>query len=417
MIVGNGGRENAVAWKLAQSQHVSELFVAPGNPGTAKFGQNLPVKPTDIDGLVRAAREHRVDFYMATMDDPQPLGLVDRLQAEGILCYGPSAAAARIEGSKAWAKEFMARNGIPTAASRTFTELATARRYVESMPEQRLWVKASGLAAGKGAVGCDGHAEAIAALRSMLKEKAFGASGETVVVEQDMAGWETSAHAFCDGKLAVMWPFSTDYKRALDGGEGLNTGGMGAYSPSKDVDDALARTIQRTVIDPLMAGMAAEGHPYNGTLYPGIMVTPQGPKIVEYNARSGDPETQVYMLRLESDLFEVVDAAARGTLGEVDVRWSPDPAVCVLLTPGGYPGAYETGHAISGLDAVDPDVFVFHAGTRTDDGKIVTSGGRTLSVCTRGKTIAEARAKVYENIQRIHFKDAHFRTDIALEAI
>jgi phosphoribosylamine--glycine ligase len=417
LLVGNGGRENAVAWKLAQSPHVAELFIAPGNAGTEAFGANLDVKPTDIDGIVRAAKEHRMDFYMATMDDPQPLGLVDRLQAEGILCYGPIAAAARIEGSKAWAKDFMSRHDIPTAASRTFTELAKAESYVESMPEQLLWIKASGLAAGKGAVGCQGHAEAIATLRSMLVDHAFGASGDTVVIEENMSGWETSAHAFCDGKIAVLWPFSTDYKRALDGGEGLNTGGMGAYSPAVGIDGGLERTIQSKVVDPVMRGMADEGHPYNGTLYPGIMITAEGPKIVEYNARQGDPETQVYMPRLESDLFEVVDAAARGNLASIAIRWSSQAAVGVVLTPGGYPGSYETGHRISGLDALDPDVFAFHAGTRHDGGDIVTSGGRTMTITALGATIAEAREKAYDNVRRINFKDMHYRTDIALEAI
>jgi phosphoribosylamine--glycine ligase len=417
LLVGNGGRENAVAWKLAQSPHVGELFIAPGNAGTEAFGAKLDVKPTDIDGIVRAAKEHRIDFYMATMDDPQPLGLVDRLQAEGILCYGPTAAAARIEGSKAWAKEFMARHNIPTSESQTFTDLAKAESYVESMPEQILWIKASGLAAGKGAVGCHGHAEAIATLRSMLQDHAFGASGDTVVIEENMSGWETSAHAFCDGKIAVLWPFSTDYKRALDGGEGLNTGGMGAYSPARGIDGALEHTIQSKVVDPVMRGMAAEGHPYNGTLYPGIMITAEGPKIVEYNARQGDPESQVYMPRLESDLFEVVDAAARGNLASIDIRWSSQAAVGVVMTPGGYPGPYETGHCISGLDALDADVFAFHAGTRRDGGDIVTSGGRTLTITALGATIAEAREKAYDNVRRIKFKDMHYRTDIALEAI
>lgn len=416
LLVGSGGREHAVAWKLAQSPRVSDLFIAPGNPGTADIAANLPVKPTDIDGIVAAAKANRIDFYMATMDDPQPLGLVDRLQAEGLLCYGPSAAAARIEASKAWAKEFMGRHGIPTAVSRSFTDLDQAIRYVESRPEQRLWVKASGLAAGKGAVGCHGHAQAINALKSMLGDHQFGASGDTVVIEQDMQGWETSAHAFCDGKRAILWPFSTDYKRALDGGEGPNTGGMGAYSPTKGIDDEFAGSVKSTLVDPVLSGMAAEGHPYNGTLYPGIMVTSEGPKIVEYNARSGDPETQVYMLRLESDLFEVVEAAAEGRLATVDIRWSPEPAVCVVLTPGGYPGAYETGLSITGLDAVDKDVMVFHAGTRSEDGTIVTSGGRALTVAASAPTIAEARARVYDNIRRITFKDAHYRTDIALEA-
>ena len=417
LLVGNGGREHAIAWKLAQSPRVGEVFIAPGNAGTALVGTNVPVQPKDIDGIVRAARDLRIDFYLASMDDPQPLGLVDRLQGAGVLCYGPTAAAARIEASKAWAKDFMARHGIPTAVSRTFSDHAEAVAWVESLPDQRLWVKASGLAAGKGAVGCETRAIALKALRSMMVEGEFGDSGKTVVIEQDMQGWETSAHAFCDGQVAVLWPFATDYKRALDGGEGMNTGGMGAYAPSRGVEGSLVREIQRLVVDPVMRGMAEEGHPYNGTLYPGIMVTREGPKIVEYNARSGDPETQVHMPRLESDLYDVASAAARGELGSTDVRWSADAAVGVGMAPGGYPGKYESGHPISGLESIDPDVRVFHAGTRSEGGQVVTSGGRTLTVVARGKTIREARERAYDNVRRIHFKDAHYRTDIALEAV
>lgn len=417
LLVGNGGREHAIAWKLVQSAAVGEVFIAPGNAGTATVGTNVPVQPKDIDGIVKAAVDLRIDFYLASMDDPQPLGLVDRLQAEGVLCYGPTAAAARIEANKAWAKSFMARHGIPTAVARAFSDHSEAVAYVTSLPEQRLWVKASGLAAGKGAVGCETQDIALRALRSMMVDGEFGDSGKTVVIEQDMQGWETSAHAFCDGKIAVLWPFATDYKRALDGGEGLNTGGMGAYAPSKGVEGELIQQIQHRVVDPVMRGMAAEGHPYNGTLYPGIMVTGDGPKIVEYNARSGDPETQVHMPRLESDLYEVATAAARGELANIDARWSPKAAVGVVMAPGGYPGKYETGHPISGLETIDPGVMVFHAGTRTEGGKVVTSGGRTLTVVALGDTIREARERAYDNVRRIHFKDAHYRADIALEAV
>ncbi len=417
MIVGNGGREHAVAWKLSQSPHVGEIFVAPGNPGTGSIGVNVPVKPTDIEGLVAAAKEHRIDFYLATMDDPQPLGLVDRLQAEGILCYGPTADAARIEASKAWAKEFMSRHGIPTAKARAFTDYASAAAYVESIPEQRLWIKASGLAAGKGAVGTENRNLALATLRSMLVDHEFGESGNTVVVEHDMKGFETSAHAFCDGKIAVLWPFSTDYKRAFDGGMGMNTGGMGAYTPSVGISGQLALSIQQRTVDPVIRGMAEEGHPYGGTLYPGLMVDGDNVRIVEYNARSGDPETQVYMLTLESDLYEIARAAALGELASVDIRWSARPAVGVVMAPGGYPGKYETGDEITGVDSVDSDVQVFQAGTREEGGRLYTSGGRTLTVTAQGETIAEARERAYENVRRIQFKGAHYRTDIALEAV
>lgn len=417
LLVGSGGREHAVAWKLSQSPHVGEILVAPGNAGTAQVARNLDIRPTDIDGLVRAAKEHRVDFYLATMDDPQPLGLVDRLSAEGVLCYGPVAAAARIEASKAWAKAFMERHGIPTAQGRSFNSYEEAAAWVESLPEQRLWVKASGLAAGKGAVGAATRAEALAILRSMLIERAFGDAGSTVVVEEELTGFETSAHAFCDGRTAVLWPFATDYKRALDGAQGPNTGGMGAYAPTRGMDERLAHVVERRVIAPVLRGMAAEGHPFVGTLFPGLMVRDGEVKVIEYNARSGDPETQVHMLRLESDLYEVTRAAAEGRLDEVEVRWASEPAVCVVLVPGGYPGKYEIGQAIEGLERIDPKVLVFHGGTKLVDGKVVTAGGRALTVAARGATIREARERVYDNVRRIRFEHMHYRTDIALEAV
>jgi phosphoribosylamine--glycine ligase len=251
----------------------------------------------------------------------------------------------------------------------------------------------------------------------MLIDRQFGASSDTVVIERDMQGWETSAHAFCDGKTAVLWPFATDYKRALTGGEGLNTGGMGSYSPSAGVSAALSEEVKRIVVDPVIAGMAAEGHPYNGTLFPGIMVTAEGPKIVEYNARSGDPETQVLLPRLESDLYEVARAAALGDLGSVDIRWSARPAVGVVVASRGYPESFETGFPITGLDAVDSGVFVFHAGTKAVEDGFVTSGGRVCTVVAMGETMAEARARAYDNARRITFANAYYRTDIALEAV
>ncbi len=417
LLAGSGGREHATAWKLLQSPHVEHVFVAPGNGGTGLIATNLPRKATDIDGIVAAAVANRIDFYLASSDDPQPLGLVDRLQAEGILCYGPSAAAARIEGSKAWAKGFMARHHIPTATGEPFSSLSAAQAYIEALPEGKLWVKASGLAAGKGAVGCDTREIALEAAREMLIDHQFGTSSETIVIERDMEGWETSAHAFCDGKTAVLWPFSTDYKRALDGGQGLNTGGMGAYSPSAGVSAQLAADIKRIVVDPVLRGMTAENQPYNGTLYPGIMVTGEGPKIVEYNARSGDPETQVLLPRLESDLFEVTRAAARGELHTVNVQWSARPAVGVVIASRGYPETFETGFAIKGLDAVDDRVLVFHMGTRAVDGGFVTSGGRVCTVVATGETIREARELAYDNARRITFDNAYYRSDIALEAV
>ncbi len=417
LLVGSGAREHAVAWKVRQSSRVDELFIAPGNAGTAALGVNVPVQPRDIDGLVAAAKEHRIDFYLASMDDPQPLGLTDRLRAEGILCYGPSQAASQIEASKAWAKAFMERHGIPTAAYRTFTDYREARSYVESLPDGPLVVKASGLAAGKGAMVCNNTFESLEALDIAMVRRDFGTAGETVVVEECLTGWEASAHAFCDGKTAVMMPFATDYKRAGDGDIGLNTGGMGTYSPSANVDAALAAEAYERVVRATIEGMAEEGTPFNGTLFPGLMMTPSGISVLEYNARFGDPEAQSLMVRLESDLFEVCYAAAEGRLADVDVRWSERAAVSVCVASGGYPATYKLGYIIEGLDAVDPDVHVFHAGTKLDPRGTITNGGRVLTVTATGVDLAEARAKAYDNVRRIRFVDSFYRHDIAAEAV
>ncbi|MCE7927174.1 MAG: phosphoribosylamine--glycine ligase [Chloroflexi bacterium CFX7] len=417
LLVGSGGREHAIAWKLRQSPRVDEIFIAPGNAGTATLGANVNVQPKDIDGLVKAARELRITFYLATMDDPQPLGLVDRLSAEGILCYGPTAAAAQLEASKAFSKEFMVRHGIRTAAARTFTEYAAARAYVESLQGRPLVVKASGLAAGKGAIVCATESQAMEALDIIMLRRDFGSAGNTVLVEERLVGWETSAHAFCDGRSAIMMPFASDHKRAQDGDIGLNTGGMGAYSPSELVSDALAAGIRSDVVERTIAGMAAEGTPFAGTLFPGLMVTESGAHVLEFNARFGDPEAQVLMPRLESDLFEVCEAAARGKLHETRVRWSDRPTVGVVMASGGYPATYKLGHIIEGTGRVDPGVLVFHAGTKDDARGLVTNGGRVLTVVASGATLAEARALAYANVKRIHFTDAHYRTDIALRAV
>ena len=413
LIVGMGGREHAIAWKLRQSPDVDAIYVAPGNAGTAQVATNVPIGPKDIDALVQAASDLNIDFYLATMDDPQPLGLVDRLRERGLPCYGPTAEASQLEASKAWSKQFMVDHGITTAAHRTFRDYREAVAYVESLPDGPLVVKASGLAAGKGALVCDDRKDALAALDAIMVRREFGASGDQVVVEERLRGWETSAHAICDGKTAVLTPSSTDYKRAHDGDEGLNTGGMGAYSPSADVTPELTAAIERDVVQPTIAGMAALGRPFNGTLYPGLMITEAGNYLLEYNARFGDPEAQVLMPRLESDLFAICRAAAAGELASVDIAWSEEPAVGVVVASGGYPESYTTGHLIEGLDDVDGDIQVFHAGTKQTDAGVVTSGGRVLTVVARAPTLAAARAKAYENARRIRFEGAYMRSDIA----
>jgi len=417
LLVGNGAREHATAWKLRQSQRVDEIFIAPGNAGTATLGTNLAITARDIDGLTKAAKDQRLDFYLATSDDPQPRGLVDRLSAEGVLCYGPTAAAARLESSKAWAKDFMFRNGIRNAAGQIFDDYRVAMQHVESLPDGPMVVKASGLAAGKGVIICNDQREALDALDIIMVRRDFGSAGDVVIVEERLEGWETSAHAFCDGKTAVLMPFASDYKRAQDGDIGLNTGGMGAYSPTEQVDDDMVASIKSEIVDRVMTGMATIGAPYVGTLYPGLMVTDSGIYVIEFNARWGDPETQVLLPRLESDLFEVCEVAAQGRLHEVDVRWSPQVAVGVVIASGGYPATYKMGHVIEGVDDVDTDVFVFHAGTKRDQRGLVTNGGRVLTVVALADTFAEARKRVYDNVRRIKFMDAHCRRDIALRAV
>lgn len=413
LLAGMGAREHAIAWKLRQSPDVDAIYVAPGNAGTAQVATNVPVSPRDIDGLVDAARDLGVDFYLATMDDPQPLGLVDRLRERGLPCYGPTAAAAAIEASKAWAKQFMADHGIATAPFRVFRDHAEAAAYVSGRAEGPLVVKASGLAAGKGALVCDDREGALAALHAIMVRRDFGEAGAEVVVEERLSGWETSAHAICDGRTAILTPSATDYKRARDGGGGLNTGGMGAVSPGLDVTPALTDAIEREVVGPTIAGMAAAGRPYTGTLYPGLMITPDGMRVLEFNARFGDPEAQVLMARLDGDLFALCRAAAGGELAGAAVEWSDEYAVGVVLASGGYPGPYATGHRIEGLDDVDADALVFHAGTKQADGGVVTNGGRVLTVVARAPTLIQARERAYANARRIRFEGAFMRTDIA----
>ncbi len=414
LIVGAGGREHAIAWKLRQSPMVDEIFVAPGNPGTAQIATNLVSQPKDIEGIVKEAIANRVDFYLASMDDPQPLGLVDRLTEAGILCYGPTQAAAQLESSKDWSKEFMVRNGIRTATSRTFTDYATACAYVESLDDKPVAVKASGLAAGKGVIVCNDGRDALEALDIIMKRRDVGSAGDSVLIEERLYGWETSCLAFCDGNIARLMPFSSDYKRAQDGDIGLNTGGMGAYAPSIGVTPAFVAAAQRDIVDPTMRGMSEMGIPFCGTLYPGLMETADGTYVIEYNARWGDPETQVLMPLLQSDLFEVCEAAALGKLETVDVRWSTDACVGVVIASGGYPATYKLGHIIEGIDEVDADVQVFHSGTKNDVRGLVTNGGRVVTVVATGPTLDEARAKAYDNVRRIRFADSFYRTDIAL---
>lgn len=414
LIVGSGAREHCLAWKLRQSPRLDSLFVAPGNAGTAAIAENLPVKASDLEGIARAAREQRVDLVVIGPEDPLAAGLVDRLAVEGIAAFGPSRAAAEIESSKVFAKELMARHGIPTAPFAVFERLADARACVSGGHGQGPYVvKADGLAAGKGALVTDSTEEALAALESLMVQRELGEAGARVVIEERLTGREVTAHAFTDGRTVVHMPFSCDHKPVFDGDRGPNTGGMGVYSPPSWLDEATAERIRRDATEATVRAMMEEGRPYRGLLYPGIMVTADGPQVLEFNCRFGDPETQALLPRMKSDLLEVLWAVANNRLDEVQVEWSDDACVGVVLASGGYPGQYETGFPIEGLDDVDDDVLIFHAGTRReDDGTLVTAGGRILTVVATGRTMAEAREKAYRNVERIRFQGMHYRRDI-----
>ncbi len=416
LLIGSGAREHAIAWKLRQSRRLDELLIAPGNPGTAELGTNLPIADSDFEAIVGACREHRIDFVVVGNEDPLAAGLVDRLAVEGIAAFGPTKAAAEIESSKAFAKQLMARHGIPTAPFAVFDDEAEAGAYVESSAGQ-LVVKADGLAKGKGTIVTSSPAEALAALETIMVRREFGASGDRIVIEQRLSGREVSAHAFTDGQTVVHLPFACDHKPVFDGDRGPNTGGMGAYSPPDWLDESVAQAIRSGVTEAAVRAMATEGRPFRGLLYPGLVITTDGPMVIEFNCRFGDPEAQALLPRLETDLLEILWAVANNQLHEVDVHWSQDACVAVVLASGGYPAAYETGFPIEGLSELDPGVLVFHAGTRRrDDGTLVTAGGRVLTVAATGSTLADAREKAYRNAERVRFQGAHYRRDIGKQA-
>ena len=412
LVVGSGGREHAIAWALARSG-AHEVIVAPGNPGTELIARNVSVAADDVQGLVGLARSESVDFVVVGPEAPLVAGLVDSLEEAGIPAVGPTAAAARLEGSKAFAKAFMERHGIPTAAYRTFEDHAEALAYVraEGAP---IVVKASGLAAGKGAVVCATLAEAEEALDAMMRREQFGDAADEVVVEAFMDGEEASLFAICDGTDYVLLSPAQDHKRIGEGDTGPNTGGMGAYAPAPVMTPALIEEACRRIVEPTLAGMRAEGHPYTGILYVGLMLTPSGPSVVEYNCRLGDPETQAVMMLLESDPAALFHRAATGNLAGFDLRLTPGAAACVVLASEGYPGAYDKGREIRGLGAacaID-GVEVFHAGTRKGTGGLETGGGRVLGVSATGQDLEAALRLCYAAVEHIRFEGRQFRRDI-----
>jgi len=428
LVIGSGGREHALVWKLAQSPHVTQVWCAPGNAGIAQERLakiQAPVEcvnlgAEDLPGLLAFAQEKKADLTVVGPDNPLALGIVDLFQHNRQLIWGPNQKAAQFESSKVFSQNFMEKYGIPTARAGTFDNVTAARQFAASLG--KCVVKADGLALGKGVLICANWTEAEKAVDEIMVDKAFGAAGAKIVIQEFLEGREISLHALCDGKTARFFPTSQDHKRALDGDKGLNTGGMGTCSPVPfltDLTDPSLLETEREIIDPWLKGCAAEGIDFHGILYPGIMLTKAGPKVLEFNARFGDPETQVYLTRLENDLVELLVASVNGTLGTMELKWSPMASVCVVMASGGYPGNYMKGKVITGLDAADalPHTKVFHAGTALKDGQVVTNGGRILGVTALGKDLKSAQAAAYAAVEKIHFEGAHFRRDIAAKAL
>ena len=426
LIIGSGGREHALAWKLAQSPHVTHLWCAPGNAGIAqercaKNGAPVECVPIDADDLPRLlafVQECRPNLTVVGPDLPLALGIVDLFHQHGLRIWGPNRKAAQFEASKVFAQQFMERHGIPTARAGNFTEAAPARAFAAALGG-RCAVKADGLALGKGVLLCHSEVEADTAIEALLVHRAFGAAGATIVIQELLVGTELSLHALCDGRVAKLFPTAQDHKRALDGDRGLNTGGMGTYSPTPFLDAIGLAMVQERILDPWLRGCAAEGIDFRGLLYPGVMLTADGPKVLEFNARFGDPETQVYLARLENDLVELLDASVNGTLGRMELAWKPESAVCVVMASGGYPGSYAKGRPITGLAEANrlPQTKVFHAGTARVGDQIVTAGGRVLGVTAWGKNLAMAQAAAYRAVEEIAFEGAQFRRDIAVRAL
>ncbi len=418
LVVGGGGREHALSWKIAQSSHTERLFVAPGNGGTELIAENVPIGADDVDRLVEFAIKESIELTVVGPELPLSLGIVDRFEEAGLKIFGPRRESALLETSKAFSKAFMKRHSIPTARYAEFTDLADARAYIEAT-EGGVVVKADGLAGGKGAIVCPTKEDALRAVEMMLKEKAFGRAGERVIVEELLTGEEASFIVITDGTHIVSFPPAQDHKPVYDGDRGPNTGGMGAYSPAPVITDELREEILRTIIEPTIRGMREEGRPYRGVLYAGLMITDDGPKVLEFNARFGDPEAQPLMVRLRSDLVELLLACVESRLDSLNPEWDPRPALCVVMASSGYPGSYRKGLPIRGLESAErlKDVYIFHSGTARKDGMCVTAGGRVLSVTALGETIEEAKRRCYHAVERISWEGVHYRRDIGDRAL
>ncbi len=418
LIIGGGGREHAVGWKIAQSPRAGQIFFAPGNAGTMNIGANVDIRATDINKIIDFVKKEKIDLTLALPDDPLSLGIVNEFKKNNLRIFGPNQEAAKLEWSKAVSKEFMIKYNLPTAKFKNFTDFEDAKKFVEGRIFP-LVIKASGLALGKGVVIAESKEEAFEALDNMMVKKSLGKAGEEVVIEEFLEGVEISTHAFTDGKNYSFFPTSQDHKRIGENNTGANTGGMGTIAPLPFVDENIINIIKETIVAPTISHMSEEGAPFIGVLYPGLMLTDKGPKILEYNARFGDPETQTYMRLLDTDLLDIVDACIDGNLDKLEIKWKNSSACTVVLASGGYPGDYEKGKIITGIDEAElnRNVVVFHAGTKMNGKDLVTNGGRVLGVSAVGKDLTEALDNAYSAIKKINFEGMQYRKDIGKTAL
>ena len=411
LVVGGGGREHAICWKLNNESNVEKIYCAPGNAGISSVAKCIDIQDSDIENLLKFAKENQIDLTIVGPEIPLVAGIVDAFEKEGLKIFGPNKECAQLEGSKSFSKDFMIRHNLPTAKYKEYTDLDEAISEIDSFGYPVV-IKADGLAAGKGVVIPENREDAITTLKEMMSDKKFGKAGDKIVVEEFLNGIETSILAFVDNDTIVPMVSSKDHKKVFEGEAGLNTGGMGTFSPSEIYTDELAKEIQEKILDKTLEGFKKDNLNYKGILFVGLMITEDGPKILEYNVRFGDPETQSVLFRLDTDLNKIISAILDNNLKNIEINYSKEEAICVMLTSGGYPENYEKGKVISGLENLDSDIVVFHSGTKFDNGNIVTNGGRVIGITAKGKTVKEAGEKVYENIKKINFERMHYRKDI-----
>lgn len=411
LVVGGGGREHAICWKLSKEANVDKIYCAPGNAGISNVAQCIDIQDSDIENLLNFAKENQIDLTIVGPEIPLVAGIVDKFEKEGLKIFGPNKKCAQLEGSKSFSKDFMIRHNLPTAKYKEYTDLDEAISEIDSFGYPVV-IKADGLAAGKGVVIPENREDAITTLKEMMSDKKFGNAGDKIVVEEFLTGIETSILAFVDNDTIVPMVSSKDHKKVFEGETGLNTGGMGTFSPSEIYTDELAKEVQEKILDKTLEGFKKDNLNYKGILFVGLMITEDGPKILEYNVRFGDPETQSVLFRLDTDLNKIISEILNNNLKNIEINYSKEESICVMLTSGGYPENYEKGKVISGLENLDSDIVVFHSGTKFDNENIVTNGGRVIGITAKGKTVKEAAQKVYENIKKINFEKMHYRKDI-----